>query len=266
MVLESCGTCGYQWVQLDSTPAFLVPVSRRSPMGPIPRCQTNKHAHRACSGRYRFLIPKSNTQTSRLRNSQESAGVYSQPAAPPGIVGGTGQQLFSYSPLAPGTANVTFAYGCAPPPPRSRLKLVALTNGSSGSPFPPHCPPPSPLPPAPAPSPFSSTATPPPRPSAHHQTASAAPASESTAPHGLGAASQPGRAQATPASLPDSDPRSALLPRRRAPRALTPSHPGRPRAQAGLDPRRARRAGRRRHRRRPVIRGRPRGPPSRARA
>jgi hypothetical protein len=26
IAFESCGTCGYQWVQLDSTPAFLSPV------------------------------------------------------------------------------------------------------------------------------------------------------------------------------------------------------------------------------------------------
>ena len=39
-------------------------------------------------------------------------GVYSAPILPAGYTGGSGQQLFSYSPLAPGTAAVTFAYGC----------------------------------------------------------------------------------------------------------------------------------------------------------
>ena len=30
IAFESCGTCGYQWVQLDSTPAFLIPVQHIS--------------------------------------------------------------------------------------------------------------------------------------------------------------------------------------------------------------------------------------------
>ena len=29
IVFETCGSCGYQWAQLDSAPAFLFPVNRR---------------------------------------------------------------------------------------------------------------------------------------------------------------------------------------------------------------------------------------------
>jgi len=68
VVFESCGTCGYQWVQLSSTPDFLVPGS---------------------------------------------TGAYTPPVVPAGSVGGNGQQLFSYAPLAPGSAAVAFGYGPA---------------------------------------------------------------------------------------------------------------------------------------------------------
>jgi hypothetical protein len=54
---------------------------------------------------------------------QESTGAYTPPAVPAGSVGGNGQQLFSYSSLAPGSGEVAFAYGCGTP---SRWRLARV--------------------------------------------------------------------------------------------------------------------------------------------
>ena len=57
--------------------------------------------------------------------SQAVAGTYTPPALGPGKVGGIGSQLFSYTPIAPGTASITFAYKLDPPP---TLSLVCAVS------------------------------------------------------------------------------------------------------------------------------------------
>ena len=41
---------------------------------------------------------------------QAENGAYSQPDLPPGENGGVGSQLFSFTPIAPGQATITFVY------------------------------------------------------------------------------------------------------------------------------------------------------------
>ena len=47
IAFESCGTCGYQWVQLDSTPAFLIPVLP-TPERPNPPYRSTLFASPVC--------------------------------------------------------------------------------------------------------------------------------------------------------------------------------------------------------------------------
>ena len=118
IAFESCGTCGYQWVQLDSTPAFLVPVLSR-PMHRWFAHAAQDFACRfdtcACSCLVSQVLPARIHTHWALPDRQLSGpnGVYTAPILPAGYTGGSGRQLFRYSPLAPGTAAVTFAYGCA---------------------------------------------------------------------------------------------------------------------------------------------------------
>ncbi len=60
------------------------------------------------------LFPPHPSRLTRHCCAQVTGGDYTAAVLPPGFVGGSGTQLFSYAPLAPGSAALVFEYGCAP--------------------------------------------------------------------------------------------------------------------------------------------------------